>query len=199
MASTATRRGSSIISRLGSKICRRNRLLALGSRLGGEARWGFTPADPKGTPVRKITGIGSTRIVVRNRFTWSPCRLASDAQLKAMAPVHKKSFAARFPQLSHVEMEYCWGGLLCFSLNGVSVFGEVENSLISACCQNGLGAAKGTSNGMLSEELACGIASPHLEFLLNEADSKRLPPEPFSSIGANAYMRWAEYKADLEL
>ena len=37
-------------------------------RLGGESCWGFTPADPLGTTVRRISGVGGDRIIIRNRF-----------------------------------------------------------------------------------------------------------------------------------
>ena len=167
--------------------------------LGGAARWGFTPADPMGTTVRKISGMGGTRIIVRNRFTWAPSRKVDEIKMKGIGVVHDRSFKARFPNLANVKMEYRWGGLLCLSWNNVSAFGEVEEGLISACCQNGLGAAKGTSNGMLAAELASGIASPHLIHLQSEAAPRKLPPEPFASIGANAYMHWSEMSAGAEL
>ena len=101
--------------------------------------------------------------------------------------------------LGNMEMAYRWGGLLCLSLNNVSAFGEVEENLFSACCQNGLGTAKGTMSGILAAEQASNINSGFLDHMLAAAQPKKLPPEPFSSIGANAYMRWGEYKAGAEL
>jgi glycine/D-amino acid oxidase-like deaminating enzyme len=152
-----------------------------------------------GTTVRKISGIGGTRIVVRNRFTWAPGRSVSSDKLNGMGRVHNRSFKARFPFLSDVAMEYCWGGLLCLSWNNVAAFGEVDDGLYSACCQNGLGTAKGTLHGLLAAEQASGISSEHLTYMLNQPAPKKLPPEPFSSIGANAYLRWAEINAGIEL
>ena len=169
------------------------------SQLGGQQNWAFTPADPLGTTVRKISGTGGTRIVVRNRFTWSPSRTVDEAKLISIAKVHDRSFEARFPMLAGIKMEYRWGGLLCLSLNNVSAFGEVEENLFSACCQNGLGTAKGTLSGILAAEQASNINSEFLDHMLAAAQPKKLPPEPFSSIGANAYMRWGEYKAGAEL
>ena len=37
-------------------------------RLGGSPRWGVLPADPMGSTVRRISGTGGDRIVIRNRF-----------------------------------------------------------------------------------------------------------------------------------
>lgn len=167
--------------------------------LGGERVWGFTPADPMGTTVRKVAGTGGTRIVVRNRFTWNPTRCADEARLKSFGEAHNKTFRARFAMLDQVEMEYCWGGMLCLSRNNVSAFGEVDDGLFSACCQNGLGVAKGTLAGMLAAEQASDRQSGHLAYMLAQAEPCRLPPEPFASIGANAVMRWGEFKAGAEL
>ncbi|MEM9473451.1 MAG: FAD-binding oxidoreductase [Pseudomonadota bacterium] len=168
-------------------------------RLGGERLWAFTPADPMGTTVRKISGTGGTRIIVRNRFTWNPDRSADEVRLKTFGKAHGKTFRARFAMLNGVEMEYCWGGFLCLSRNNVAAFGEVDEGLFSACCQNGLGAARGTLSGMLAADLASGHDSDHLRYMLGQPQPSRLPPEPIASIGAKAVLRWGEFKAGAEL
>ena len=101
--------------------------------------------------------------------------------------------------LRDVEMEYRWGGRLCLSWNNVPALGEVDEGLYSACCQNGLGTAKGTLHGMLMADLASGAGSELLNEVMSQDAPKRLPPEPFSWIGANATMRWGEAKAGREL
>ena len=100
--------------------------------------------------------------------------------------------------LEDVEMEYRWGGRLCLSRNGVQVFGEIEKGLFAACCQNGLGASKGTLSGILAAEHACGYENPYIEDHINEAQPTRLPPEPFATIGATVYLNWQEWRASLE-
>jgi len=168
-------------------------------RLGGEQIWGFTPADPMGTTVRKIAGTGGTRIVIRNGVTWNPSMQADERTVAKIGAHHDRSFRARFPMLGDVGFEHRWGGLLCLTRNAVSAFGEVERGLYSACCQNGLGAARGTLSGMLTADLASGKTSEYLNFLLSEAEPKRLPPEPFASIGAKAVLRLNTFKAGAEL
>ncbi len=167
--------------------------------LGGQSRWGVLPADPMGTTVRRISGTGGDRIVVRNRFTYDPGMEVSDARLQAVAHDHDRSFRARFPMLAGVAMEYRWGGRLCLSWNGVPAFGEIEEGLFSACCQNGLGTSKGTLSGMLAAELAAKGNSPLVAKMLACDAPKRLPPEPLAWLGANARMRWGEWKAGREL
>lgn len=167
-------------------------------RLGGEPRWGVLPADPMGTTVRRISGTGGDRVVVRNRFTYDPGMEVSDARIRAVARDHDASFAARFPMLSGVGMEYRWGGRLCLSWNGVPAFGEIEHGLYSACCQNGLGTSKGTLAGMLAAELAAQGNSPLVAKMLAFDQPRRLPPEPFAWLGANAKIRWEEMRAGAE-
>ena len=167
--------------------------------LGGQPVWGCTPADPMGTTVRRISGTGGDRIVIRNRFTYDPSMEVSDSRIAAVGRDHDRAFASRFPMLTGVGMEYRWGGRLCLSRNNVPAFGEVDRGLYAACCQNGLGTAKGTLAGMLAAELATGIGSDLLDDLLTEASPQSLPPEPFAWLGANAVIRWGEMKAGREL
>ena len=102
-------------------------------------------------------------------------------------------------RISGVEMEHRWGGHLCLSLNNVPAFGEVEEGLFSACCQNGLGTVQGTLGGMMAAELATGHTSDMLRDMLALDPPKRLPPDPFATLGARARLMWGEKKAGADL
>ena len=167
--------------------------------LGGEEIWGFTPADAMGTTVRKISGIGGHRIVVRNQITYNPNLSANDSKLTGFAQKHQRSFSARFPLLKNVSMDYTWGGALCLSRNNVAAFGEMEEGLYSACCQNGLGTVQGTLAGILAAEQASNVDSDYLQHILAQPKPSRLPPEPIAAIGANIVTKWGEMKAGKEL
>ncbi len=167
--------------------------------LGGRPAWGILPADPMGTTVRRIAGTAGGRIVIRNRFTYDPSLAVGDRRLDKIALSHDGSFAARFPMLGGVAMQYRWGGRLCLSRNNVPAFGEMEENLFAACCQNGLGTTKGTLAGMLAAELAARSNNPMIEAMLAFEQPERLPPEPLAWLGANAVMRWKEHKAGSEL
>ncbi len=169
------------------------------NRLGGTAIWGLTPADPLGTTVRRISGTGGDRLIIRNRFTFDPTLEVPDHRMDAVAKDHNRSFAARFPMLGDVDMAYRWGGRLCLSRNGVQVIGELETGLISACCQNGLGTAKGTLAGMLAADLAMERTSEALDRALNADRPSRLPVAPLAKLGANAYLQFQERRAGKEL
>ena len=168
-------------------------------RLGGIPQWSATPADPMGTTVRRISGTGGDRIIVRNRFTYNPGMEVSGERLEAIKRSHVKSFKARFTQIKDTQMEYTWGGRLCLAWNSVSAFGEIESGLFSACCQNGVGAAKGTHAGIMAARLATRTTDPDLDDLIGQVKPKHLPPEPFAWIGVNTTLRWKEWQAGREL
>ena len=169
------------------------------SALGGHSNWALTPADALGTTVRRISGTGGDRLIIRNRATFDPTLEVTDKRINRVALDHDRSFRFRFPQLKDVSMEYRWGGRLCLSRNNTSVFGEIDKHLFAACCQNGLGTAKGTVSGMLIAELASEQRSSLLEDQLAENEPNKLPPQPFASMGANLILRWGEFRAGKEL
>ena len=166
--------------------------------LGGQPQWGFTPADTMGTTVRRISGTGGDRLIIRNGVTWAPSRSVPVRNLAKAKKQHEIGFIRRFPNLKNVTMQYTWGGLLCLSRNSTPAFGELEPGLFSACCQNGLGASHGTLHGKLIAELAAGYCSDALDAVMQLAKPSKLPPEPFASIGAHIATRWGEFKAGKE-
>lgn len=168
-------------------------------RLGGQECWGVTPSDSMGTTVRRIgMAQGGNRIVIRQGGYYRPEMQTSAADLKRLEAKMRDKFAARFPQLSDVRFEYSWSGHLCLSKNAVSVMRELEPNLFSACVCNGLGTARGTLMGIAAAELTCGQQSDITSFFLAEDEPVKLPPHPFDTIGANAYMRWKEWQARME-
>ena len=64
---------------------------------------------------------------------------AGERDIQKVVRDHERSFQRRFSMLKGVEMEHRWGGRLCLSWNNVPVFGELEENMFAACCQNGLG------------------------------------------------------------
>ena len=168
------------------------------TRLDGAPRWGLTPADPMGTTVRRIAGTGGHRIVVRNRCDYTPGLSTDTARLARAARDHDQSFRDRFPNLADVEMEHRWGGRLCLSLNDAPAWGQVDEGLFAACCQNGLGLARGTLNGIAAAELASGLETANIRFMAAHPRPRRLPPEPLAWLGATARIRWGERMAGAE-
>ena len=168
--------------------------------LGGQDNWGFTPADPLGSTLRRIDSPDGTRLVIRNRCTYEPSLTLPSNRLQTIAKDHMRTFRARFPMLPRVEMEYCWSGRLCLSRNEVWALGELQPGLYSACCQNGLGTTRGTIAGIIAAEMACGQNTPSLvPDFQPQALPSRLFPEPFMTLGARGVIRLREWKAGSEL
>ena len=167
--------------------------------LGGQPRWGVTPADPMGTTMRRIdTGQGGHRIITRTCASFEPGMEPTGATLKRAAAVHRRKFADRFPQLRGMAMEYTWAGHLCLTKNAVSLMRELDTGLYAAAVCNGLGTARSTLTGIAAAELASGGQSALTAHFLSEPDPARLPPEPLSTLGATLYLRWKEWRAGRE-
>ena len=166
--------------------------------LGGSQEWGLTSADAMGSSVRRISGIGGNRILIRNRWSYNPSMEASDSFMNSAANSHDESFKARFPMLDKVSMDYSWGGRLCLSLNNVFAQGEVDEGVYSACCQNGLGTAKGTAIGVITAEKITGTINSLIPDFVDEEAPKKLMSKPFMWFGVNSYMRWKELMAGKE-
>lgn len=169
-----------------------------GQQVSGRDRWALLPADPMGATLRKVTSHGLSRIVIRTRFTYDPGLQVSEARVAKIAAEQRRSFTARFPALSAVPTEFSWAGRLCLSRNHVPAFGEVEENLFSACCENGLGTVKSTYAGMMAAELATGTASDRLTDFRDQPMPSRLPPRPIAWLGAKSVIRWQERRAGRE-
>jgi len=167
--------------------------------LGGQPRWGVTPSDPMGTTMRRIdTGLGGNRIVTRTCASFLPGMEPSEADLKRTAAVHASKFADRFPALAGVRQEYTWAGHLCLTRNAVSIARALEPGLYAATVCNGLGTARSTLLGIAAADLAMGLETEVTRHFAAEAPPRKLPPKPFSTIGANAFLRFKEWRAGRE-
>lgn len=167
--------------------------------LGGMPAWGITPADPMGSTVRRHRGEGGSRIIIRNRWTYDPSMEVSERRVEAFRRDHERAFRRRFPMLNDVGMSHSWGGRLCLSRNSVPAFGEMESGFFSACCQNGLGTAKGTLAGIGAVELATRSNSPIVQDMLSYDAPQKLPPTPIAKLGATLVLKWREWKAGAEI
>ena len=114
------------------------------------------------------------------------------------AAVHARKFADRFPGLAGVKQEYTWAGHLCLTRNAVSIVRELEAGLYAATVCNGLGTARSTLTGIAAAELAMGLQTDTTRYFATEAKPSKLPPKPLSTIGANVFLRFKEWRAGAE-
>lgn len=166
--------------------------------LGGQRSWAATPAFPMGTTVRRVAGRLGDRILIRSRYTYNPDVQASSGDIHSAGRVHDRKFLARFPMLAGLRMQYRWAGAMALTWNGVPAFGEVEPGLFAACACNGVGATKATALGMAAAEAALDADTELLRIVRNAAAPKRLPPQPFLTMGVKATLRLRELRAGVE-
>jgi len=168
------------------------------AKLGGERQWAATPASPMGTTLRRVQGRDGDRILVRSRYTYHASLEVSAADIASAGRVHDRKFADRFPMLAGVGMQYRWAGAMALTWNSVPAFGEIEPGLFAACACNGVGATKATANGIAAADAVLGVDSTLLKNFRKNAAPRRLPPQPFLSIGAKANLKLREWGAGKE-
>ncbi len=148
--------------------------------LGGEREWGLLAMDPMGSSVRRTR---DQRILIRNTNYYHWRLKVSDATRRRMRRYHRQAFEARFPMLSGMELEYTWPGLMGTAWNGQISFGELRPNFYVAAAYTAAGIAMGTASGRLIANLAAGVESEQLRFVLDLPKSTWMPPEPFRSLG----------------
>ena len=148
--------------------------------LGGEREWGILAMDPMGSSVRRTH---DQRILIRNTNYYHWRLKFSNRSRQRLRRYHRQAFDSRFPGLDDVELEHTWAGLMGTVWNGQINFGELRPGLFVAAAYSAAGIAMGTAAGRLVADLAVGVESDELRFVLGLPRSTWMPPEPFRSLG----------------
>lgn len=156
---------------------------------GKSPAWGLLPSHRLGTTLRRI---GPDRLMVRSLYAHE----AEVDQAEAQAKLHNR-FARRWPELSHVDFEYLWGGTTAFTMNGAPWWGKLADGLYASGGCNGSGIAKGTMLGRHLADLIKGVGDPTIIPRVMGTASL-IAPEPFRSIGFNIVSAMESRKAGLE-
>ena len=152
-----------------------------------------------GTTVRRIDSAkGGNRIITRTFATLLLGMAPSQEGVKRARHIMQGKFDARFPALKGLKMQYAWAGHPCLSRNGISVVREIDEGLYSACVQNGFGTARGILTGITAAEAAIGCKSEIRDCFESQASPSHLPPRPFKDLGANALLKFREWRARFE-
>jgi glycine/D-amino acid oxidase-like deaminating enzyme len=152
-------------------------------------QFGLLPASPNGSTVR-LTVDG--RILMRNTLGY-PINKQLDAELLSRgANNHIESIVKRWPSLEGLELESTWGGILGFTRNEGTVFGEIAAGLYVALSTDASPMTRGTAAGKLLAESICGIASEELEMLRAAPKAAWLPPDPLLGFVARRKIRAME-------
>ena len=158
-------------------------------QLGNAPHWGLLPAHRLGTTLRRI---GQDRLMVRSLYAHETEVSQDEATSKL-----RNRFLRRWPGLSHVDLEYVWGGTTAFTMNGAPWWGRLEPGLFASGGCNGSGIAKGTMLGWHLAELMTGAGSPE-EVTEAMGTASLIAPEPFRSIGFHIVSALESRKAGRE-
>ena len=132
---------------------------------------------------------------MRNTVHYAPnLRVGSSATEHAQVN-HRRALLARFPDLTEIELELTWSGLLGTTYNHQISFGELEPNFFAAAGYTGAGIAMGTAAGRLLAELATGHDSNLLRDLKALPSPTPMPPEPLRSLGGRWILRRRSAKA----
>ena len=160
-------------------------------KLGALPQWGVTPAHRLGTTLRKYA---NRRFLVRSGDSYE-----GELPLAHVRAMLTRLFANRYPQMASREFEYVWGGVTAITHNGGLYFGTAGPGIFVAAGCNGSGVVRGTINGHLLAEMACGHQSALLSDRLALKGPSWIPPEPFRRIGVKASIAIEQYQAGKEI
>jgi glycine/D-amino acid oxidase-like deaminating enzyme len=160
------------------------------AKLGEAPVWGVLPAHRLGTTLRRV---GVDRLMVRSLYAYEH-GLGIDRVRREL----EACFRRRYPALSHVGLEYVWGGTTALTMNGSPSWGRLDDGLYASAGCNGSGVVKGTVLGHhLAELIAGGCDQSEIEAAYGEAN--RIAPEPLRIIGFNVISAIERRKAGLEM
>ena len=108
---------------------------------------------------------------------------------------HETTLARRFPMIPDVAFEHSWGGVMCFSRNGVPKCGALADGVWAAVCQNGVGAAKGTISGRAVAEMAVGEDTDLVADMAAWDELERFPPAVVTVPAIHARLAYARMTA----
>lgn len=162
----------------------------------GVKPWGCTAGHPAGTTVRFTR---DNRIYVRNGFSFATNLTTSHQRIQRSIPKLRKAYESRFPELKHVNFEYVYGGMINMTMNYRPLMMQQHPTVFASACGEGAGVAKTSLLGYYMADWVSGMSSDNLEFLRKISTPKRLPPEPFLTVGAEARLFYEEFNAKKEI
>lgn len=168
------------------------------TRLGGQREWGATPSLHTGTTIRRIRGKSGDRVLIRSHYTYNPSICVSEGSLRRAGRGHDRTLALRFPTLEGIGMEYAWAGAMALTWNSVPAVEEVERDVWAAVGCNGVGATNSTANGIVVAEMVTHTTSELTRIFADLDVPRKLPPEPFATVGGKLTLAWKEWWAGEE-
>ena len=144
-------------------------------RVGEEGEFGLLPASPNGSTVRLTQ---DRRILMRNTLYYGREKTYSPEMMERVAANHREGIRRRWPDFEDIELAGTWGGMMGFTRNEGTVFGEISPGVHAVTTTDAAPMTKGTIAGKLLAEQLSGIDSELLQLLLSAPKAAWLPPDP---------------------
>ncbi|MBQ9275811.1 MAG: FAD-binding oxidoreductase [Succinivibrio sp.] len=157
--------------------------------------WAVTAVHPCGATVRLLP---DKRLFLRTVIDFARHQNVRPERLYRAQQAIRRALKRRFPELMDIESEFNYGGLVSFTANARPVFAQVGQSSYAAATCDGSGVLRGTFLGAYLADLAQGRGSRELEYLEHSSTPAYLPPEPWRSLGAAAFLRYRTIQAGSE-
>lgn len=158
--------------------------------------WGLVGTHPASCTVRLTP---HRRIFVRTDIAFAT-HLNIDPNRKNKAvTLLRRAFDRRFNSLKDVNFEYVYGGLISFTGNTRSLFGEVAKNIYAGVTPDGSGVPKATVLGNYLADLIQNVDSKELDYIKRTYFPSYLPPEPFRTIGADIALAYKNFQAGIEV
>lgn len=150
------------------------------AQLGTAESFGLLGGSEYGATIRLTK---DNRLFVRNVFKHAPGAPTGKKGVDNISDAHRKAMIARWPGLAELPFEHSWGGIMAFTWNDGTIFGEVEPGVFAVLTNDVSPMTRGTAAGRLLADLMVGNDSELLRTQLGIPGASRLPPRPFLDIG----------------
>ena len=143
--------------------------------VGNAGEFGLLPASPNGSTVRLTR---DRRVLMRNTLWYARSKRFEDDLIARMEDRHRQSIAERWPALENVDFAGTWGGIMAFTRNEGTVWGEVSDGLYVLVTTDTAPMTRGTALGKLLAEDLAGVDSEELRALKAAPKAAFVPPDP---------------------
>lgn len=150
------------------------------SHLGTAEPYGLLGGSEYGATIRLTR---DNRLFVRNVFKHVPGSPTSRNEVSRISALHRSAMLNRWPGLADVTFEHSWGGIMAFTWNDGTIFGEIEPGLFAVLTNDVSPMTRGAAAGRLLADYMSGRSSALLSTQLSIPTAMRLPPRPFLDIG----------------
>ena len=105
-----------------SRACRNRFPSPCAGTWAGEGEFALLPAHPNGSTVRLDR---NGQLLMRNTISYARKKHFDAAHLADVERAHRAAIGTRWPALADIEFEGTWGGMLGFTHNDGTIWGEI--------------------------------------------------------------------------